>query len=850
MPEFDSLSRLASIAALYRADEEACLKRLIPDAQLDPDARRRVSDRAAGWVEEIRRTHKPSTSVTDLLARFGLTSQEGLALMCLAEALLRIPDRATADALIRDKLGSKEDRAHWDKAFASGAPWSVNMTGWALALTGKIIRLDNAGSPGAAVGRLVSRLGQPVIREAIKSAMQWMADQFVMGQTIENALERATAPMREGVRFSFDMLGEGARTAADAVRYLADYEYAIDAIGAHQAKHNFARPSGISVKLSALHPRYEIVQRDRVLRELVPTLTALCERAARQNMTLTIDAEEGERLHLSLEVAAALMENLGAKAWEGLGFAVQAYDKRAPEVIDYFAALAEAHDRRIHVRLVKGAYWDTEIKRAQERGLADFSVYTRKSNSDISYVACARRLLAHRDRINPVFGTHNALTVAHIAELAGGTDGIEFQRLHGMGEDLHALMRRENFDTCIYAPVGAHDVLLGYLVRRILENGANSSFVHRLLDADVPVSSLVADPVQESLMHTHLRHPAVTLPANLYKPERRNSEGVDLTDPFMTEPLLAEIARYGHPSVSQEALDTDTLFRIAGKAFETWSKTPVETRAGCLEKLADALEKNRAALMALMIREGGKCIPDALGEVREAVDFCRYYAQRARADFAPLPLSGPTGERNYLHLAGRGVFVCVSPWNFPLAIYLGQIAAALVCGNAVIAKPAPQTPEIALLATDLAWQSGIPRSVLQVVPGGADIGAKLVAHKDVAGVAFTGSCATARAINRALAAKDGPIVPLIAETGGQNALIVDTSALPEQVVDDVVMSAFRSTGQRCSALRILCLPEQTADKTIEMLKGAVRELTVGNPAFLATDVGPVIDMAAKERLEK
>jgi RHH-type proline utilization regulon transcriptional repressor/proline dehydrogenase/delta 1-pyrroline-5-carboxylate dehydrogenase len=766
--------------------------------------------------------------------------------MCLAEALLRIPDRATADALIRDKL----DEAHWDKAFASDAPWSINVTGWALALTGKIINLDDESSPsaGAALGRLVSRAGQPVIREAIRAAMQWMADQFVMGEKISDALRRAEVPMREGVRFSFDMLGEGARTAEDAARYLVDYEQAVDAIGAHQAKHKFVRPSGISVKLSALHPRYEIAQRERVMYELVPRLVALCERAAQHDMTLTIDAEEGDRLQLSLEVADALMAQMNAGAWNGLGFAVQAYDKRAPAVIDGFAAMAQAYHRRIHIRLVKGAYWDTEIKRGQERGWSDFSVYTRKVNTDVSYMACARRLLAYAEVIHPVFGGHNALTIAHVAELAGDRKDIEFQRLHGMGEELHDLVRRDGLHDCIYAPVGSYDVLLGYLVRRILENGANSSFVHRLLDASVSVAELIADPVEQCLANKPVRHPAIARSADLYAPERRNSAGLDLADPFVTAPLLADIAHYPLSPRPDRTMPLELFFAQAHKAFAVWTKTPVEKRAACLEKLADKLEANRTALMALLIEEGKKTIPDALGEVREAVDFCRYYALRARADYTPIALPGPTGERNIMHLAGRGVFVCISPWNFPLAIYLGQIAAALVAGNAVIAKPAPQTPEIAKFVSALIYESGVPHDVFHVVTGGADIGATLVAHPLVAGVAFTGSGHTARAINRALAAKDGAIVPLIAETGGQNALIVDNSALPEQVVDDVLNSSFRSAGQRCSALRILCLPEETAAKTIAMLKGAMRELSIGHPGLLSTDVGPVIDALAKEKL--
>jgi RHH-type proline utilization regulon transcriptional repressor/proline dehydrogenase/delta 1-pyrroline-5-carboxylate dehydrogenase len=837
----------APLAAMHLADEEESVRRLFPAAQLPGAERSKAVMRATRWIDEIRRTHKPQASVTDLLARFGLTSQEGLALMCLAEALLRIPDRATADALIRDKLGE----THWNEALGAGTSWSINAAGWALSLTGALIDLDDPTrhSPGAALGRLISRLGQPVIREAIRHAMQWLADSFVMGETIDAALERAAPAMANGTRFSFDMLGEGARTATDSETYFTIYKQAIDRIGAFQKDKNYRRVSGISVKLSALHPRYEMAQRERVLAELTPRLVALCEAAATYNIPLTIDAEEAERLQLSLEVAAALLEKLPL-SWQGLGFAVQAYQKRAPIVIDFLAALARRRNCRIHIRLVKGAYWDTEIKRAQERGLPDFPVFTRKASTDVSYHACARRLLAASDCINPVFGTHNALTVAHIAELAGDNDRIEFQRLHGMGDELHNLMQREGMGCCIYAPVGSHDVLLGYLVRRILENGANSSFVHRLLDREVPVAELVADPVDQVKACATLRHPAVLRAPDLYGTVRRNSSGIDLNDPFMTEPLLAAMAEANLSSPVAPRGTVDEMFATARRGYASWSLQPVGMRAACLEKLSDLVEQARPVLMQFLVKEAGKTIPDALGEVREAVDYCRYYAAQVRQDFAPLAFQGPTGENNSLRYKGRGVFVCISPWNFPLAIFLGQVAAALVAGNAVIAKPAPQTPQIAAYIHRLAMESGIPAEAFQLACGGSDIGASLIAHADVAGVAFTGSTATARVINRALAAKDSSIVPLIAETGGQNAMIVDGSALPEQVIDDVVTSAFRSTGQRCSAMRILCLPEATADKIITMLEGAMQELRIGDPAKLATDIGPVIDADAKQRLQQ
>ena len=856
---FDSAEHLARIAALYRADETACLENLFPSAQLPPEERRRAVAHASRWIEDIRRTHRPSVSVTDMLGRFGLTSQEGLALMCLAEALLRIPDRATADALIRDKLGE----THWNEAMKADAPWAMNVSGWALAITGKIIQLEDPTkhTPGAALGKLVSRVGQPIIREAIKAAMQWLADQFVMGETIEAALNRARTAMHEGVRYSFDMLGEGARTADDAERYFQSYVKAIDAIGAFDAENKFARPSGISVKLSALHPRYEMAQRERVMREMVPRLVTLCQHAAKYNIPLTIDAEEADRLQLSLEVAVELLKQAQLGAWEGLGFAVQAYQKRAPAVIDFFASLARSYNRKIGIRLVKGAYWDSEIKRAQERGWNDFPIYTRKAGTDASYLACARRMLEAHDAIIPTFGTHNAMTAAHIVELARDPQRLEFQHLHGMGDELYGLLHKEGFSTCVYAPVGEYDVLLGYLVRRILENGANSSFVHRVLDRSVTIPSLTTDPVDDVRMHRQYWHPLIRRAPDLYAPERRNSSGLDLSDPFVTGPLLMEIERRKAQKesaaniINGRAVEgkptaeiVDQAFEMARYGFAEWSKWTAERRAACLERLGDLLEQQRAGLMALLVQEAGKTLPDALGEVREATDFCRYYACRAREDFAPVELPGPAGEANSLQLCGRGIFLCISPWNFPLAIFLGQIAAALVAGNSVIAKPAPQTPLIAVRVTRLIHEAGVPFSAFSLVTGGPEIGAALVAHPHVAGVAFTGSTATGRAINRALAAKDGPIVPLIAETGGQNAMIVDSSALPEQVVDDILTSSFRSTGQRCSALRILCLPESTADKILTMLKGAMRELRVGDPGRLETDVGPVIDKEAQEKL--
>lgn len=867
------------INALFRADEAECVTRLFPAATLVAEQTLKRDQRAAAWIQKIRTEHRPSLSATDMLAHYGLSSDEGIALMCLAEALLRIPDATTANALIADKLGT----THWDETLGHHAPLSLNITNWALAVTGKITAVDknSSGSLGTMLGRLIGRLGQPVIREAIRAAMGWMADQFVMGETIDRALQRAEPAARSGVRFSYDMLGEGARTADDCARFYQDYEQAIAAVAAQQTKQTYSRPSGISIKLSALHPRYEFAQRERVLAEMLPRLIALTEQAARHDIPITIDAEESERLYLALEIFAKLLDNAQLGAWEGLGFAVQAYEKRAPAVIDYFSALAESHQRPLGIRLVKGAYWDTEIKRAQERGLTDFSVYTRKQATDVSYLACARKMLDQK-WIKPVFGTHNAHTVAHILELTHDHSRLEFQRLHGMGEELHAVMQHEGLATCVYAPVGKHDVLLGYLVRRLLENGANSSFVHQLYDHDVPIEDLTRDPVQELENLPSLRHPAVILPAEIYQPQRQNSSGLDLNDPFVVEPLLTKIAQardviyHAAPIINgkeittgsqpqavvsptnhrqkigtvRAATPTDVAAAFASLqiGFADWRNVPVGKRAACLTKLATLLEDDQATLLALLTTEAGRTLPDAVSEIREAVDFCRFYAAEAERLFAPQILPGITGESNVLTLHGRGIFACIAPWNFPLAIFLGQIAAALVCGNTVIAKPAPQTPLIASYITKLLLESGVPSTAVALLPGGSEIGQAIIVHPQLAGVAFTGSTETARQINRTLAGKDAPIVPFIAETGGQNALIVDSSALPEQVVDDVITSAFRSAGQRCSSLRILCLPQATADKVLAMLAGAMAELRLGNPADLTTDIGPVIDEAAQQRL--
>jgi RHH-type proline utilization regulon transcriptional repressor/proline dehydrogenase/delta 1-pyrroline-5-carboxylate dehydrogenase len=710
--------------------------------------------------------------------------------------------------------------------------------------------------------------------------MRLLGSHFVLGQTIEDALERA-AKGRE-FRYSYDMLGEGARSGADAARYFQSYARAIAAIG--KTAGNAALPDrpGISVKLSALHPRYEAVSGERVLRELTPQVIELARLAKAHDLNFTLDAEEADRLELSLAVFGAVLADPSLAGWDGFGLAVQAYQKRAPDVIDWVRDAAAAHGRRLMVRLVKGAYWDTEVKRAQERGLAGYPVFTRKAMTDLSYMACVTRLLAARPLLYPQFATHNALTIASVVEEAGGVDGYEFQRLHGMGEAVYeALIADQPGVACrVYAPVGGHRDLLAYLVRRLLENGANSSFVSVAADPAVPVSQILKRPQAWIAAPGHARHPRIPLPRDLYGPSRRNSSGVEFGDRASLEALLKEVstvprdaeaiplidgtARAGQRRAVTSPIDGAVVGHVvegdatlaaaamaaAQKGFPAWAATPVNDRATILERAADALEKNRGRLIALLQAEGGKTLDDALSEVREATDFCRYYAAEARRTLIPHRMPGPTGETNDLHHRGRGVFVCISPWNFPLAIFLGQVTGALAAGNAVVAKPAEQTPLIAAEAIRLLHGAGVPKTALHLMPGDGAVGAALTADPRVAGVAFTGSTEVARLINRSLAAKDGPIVPLIAETGGINAMIVDATALPEQVTDDVVTSAFRSAGQRCSALRLLCVQEDVADRILEMIEGAARALMVGDPRNVDTHVGPVIDIEAKEKLDE
>ncbi|MDP1583156.1 MAG: bifunctional proline dehydrogenase/L-glutamate gamma-semialdehyde dehydrogenase PutA [Bradyrhizobium sp.] len=834
--------------APYAADDSAIAARLLATASLSSEQDERIDRTATRLIDAIRARDDRLGGVEDMLREFALSTKEGLALMVLAEALLRVPDARTADQFIEDKLGQGDFIHHETKSSA----FLVNASAWALGMSARVIQPGE--TPQGTIGRLAKRLGVPAVRAATRQAMRLMGSHFVLGETIEAALARAHAA--DATRYSFDMLGEGARTAADAERYFNSYASAIEAIGRAADDRPLPERPGISVKLSALHPRFEAVSRQRVMSELVPRLIDLARLARNFDLNFTVDAEEADRLELSLEVIAAAFSDASMKGWDGFGLAIQAYQKRAAAVIGYSDELARGLSRRMMLRLVKGAYWDTEIKRAQERGLDDYPVFTRKAMTDLNYVACAHQLLALRRRIFPQFATHNALTVATVLELADGTRGFEFQRLHGMGEALYAQLSEDRPDIgCrTYAPVGSHRDLLAYLVRRLLENGANSSFVAIAADDATPVATLLRRPADIIGSADHARHPNIRLPGDLYQPQRANSRGIEFGDRAALDGLVSAIA--AETTLAAGAIPDATLaeanaaISAARDGFKDWSRTLAHRRAAILEHAADLLQQRRAHLIALLQREGGKTLDDALSEVREAVDFCRYYAAEGRRLFGESePLPGPAGESNSLRLRGRGVFVAISPWNFPLAIFTGQVAAALMAGNAVVAKPAEQTPLIAAEAVRVLHRAGIPPSALHLVPGGGDIGAALAAHPDIAGVVFTGSTEVARSINRALAAKDGPIVPLIAETGGINAMIVDATALPEQVADDVVTSAFRSAGQRCSALRLLLLQDDVADRMIEMIVGAARELRIGDPRDLSIHVGPVIDAEAKQRLE-
>lgn len=817
-------------------DEAQCVETLLRHLSWDNAHAVKVSEVTQTLITDARNSKVSSGEVESFLREYGLETKEGLALMTLAEALLRIPDANTANALIHDKIS----QADWSRAKSDD--WLLRATSLGLNLTKKTLN------------SLVSKLGEPVIRQAVGQAMKMMGRQFVLGRTIEEAMSNCGDVAKQGYRMSYDMLGEGARTYDDAARYFDSYKQALLALTDSPQELG----TGLSVKLSALHPRYEFSQKDVCVPSLVKQLKELCQIASSAKLRITIDAEEADRLDLSYEILCTLMDDPEIKSWSqdmyGLGLAVQAYQKRAYPFLEAVLKQGKSAKCPLHVRLVKGAYWDSEIKHAQVFGLPDYTVFTRKGNTDLSYLVCAQLLLAHRGDVYPMFGTHNAQTVASILECADGSyNDFEFQRLHGMGETLYACtLKTYDVNVSLYAPVGRHESLLAYLVRRLLENGANSSFVHKIYDTDIPAESLATDYVTDVRSHETKRHPSIPLPCDIYG-VRLNSTGIDLTDSDVTSSILASLkAPTLSPCQDTSNVQVDMAFDVAKKAWESWRFTSAEYRGKILLDLADLLEENSSNLMSLCVYEAEKTIPDAHGEIREAVDFCRYYAMQGMKDFheSGVIMPSPTGETNTLTLEGRGVFVCISPWNFPLAIFLGQVSAALMAGNCVIAKPAEQTPYIAKKAVELCYQAGVPKEVLHLLLGGGDVGASIVAHSDVSGVVFTGSTHVARLINRTLAAKDSAIVPLIAETGGQNAMIVDSTALPEQVADDVIVSAFGSAGQRCSALRVLCVQDDVADIMIEMIKGAMDTLVVGNSCELSTDIGPVIDADAKDHLHR
>lgn len=877
-------SQHTSFQQPFAEADEIVVPRLMLAAGAADAAHERAARTAHQMIDGIRVRTKGGANLDAFLREYGLSTKEGLALMVMAEALLRVPDAETQDKLIEDKI-SAGDWVHHDKKSDS---MFVAAAAWGLGLTNRVIRPGE--TPQNTLQNLTKRLGMPTVRIGVRQAMGYLGHQFVLGQTIEEAIKRARREEKDGYRFSYDMLGEGARTEADAERYLASYHQAIEAIG-RAGGNPGPLGRGISVKLSALHPNYHPRHWDEAVRDLTPKLIELGKAAKAHDLNLTVDAEEADRLEMSLAIIKDAFADDALRGWGGYGLAVQAYQKRAMAVCEWSAQMAADQNDRMMVRLVKGAYWDTEIKLAQQAGLSDFPVFTRKAATDLSYVACAAKLLDSAPRIYPQFATHNALTCATIVEVArdrNAADGFEFQRLHGMGESLYEQISEEGIKTSrgletypcrIYAPVGGHSDLLAYLVRRLLENGANSSFVAQVHDDTVSDDTLLEQPRARLERLGGVRHSSIRRPLELFE-GRRNSAGLAFGDSDALDALLQgmEKSALGAPDLAsivdgaevpgpsaaslQSPVDASLIGHVheadeaiaaravdaATQGFRAWNETPAEGRALALERAADLLEANRDRLMAILAKEAGKNLEDGIAEIREAVDFCRFYANEARRLFVPQPLPGPVGEENQLRLEGRGVFAIISPWNFPLAIFLGQTTAALAAGNAVVTKPAGQTPMIAVEAVKILHQAGVPTSALQLLLGGAAVGQAMLDHEKVAGVVFTGSTATAKAIQRQLAEKPGPIVPLIAETGGVNAMVVDATALPEQVTDDVVGSAFQSAGQRCSALRVIYIQDDVAETMLRMIEGRAQTLRVGDPALPTTDIGPIIDEAARSKL--
>jgi len=873
----------------YRQDEEECIA-----ARLEQAApAKKVADNASAMAIQLIKGARAHTAsgIDAFLQQYGLDTEEGIALMCLAEALLRVPDQETADALIKDKLASID----WGEHLGESSSTFVNAATFSLMLTGEVLDPpeEHQRGMGSTLKRTMNRLGEPVIRTATLQAMRIMGGQFVFGRDIGEALKRAAPERAKGLTHSFDMLGEAAMTFADAAKYCEAYEGALDRLAKEAAKNPSAGVGGspgISVKLSALHPKYDYLHADQARADIVPIVRDLAIKARDADIHFTIDAEEAERLELSLDIIEELVADdtvftrPDGSRWEGFGLALQAYQKRGVPLCDWVAKLARRHGRKLFVRLVKGAYWDSEIKLSQVGGFDDYPVFTRKRATDVSYLACAARLFEHEDVIHPAFATHNALTIASLKEMSAGR-AFEYQRLHGMGEEVYATLHEMEGNNPtpvrIYAPVGGHKELLAYLVRRLLENGANTSFVNRMGDADFAPEDLVEDPVAELAAMEPRRNPSIPLPEDILG-ERLNSIGIDLSDPLTFGPLeaqldgLAQVHWTAEPTFpANEAGEMapitsphDTSIEVGTRRDATqdevdaayaravaiqpgWDALGGEKRALLLEEAANLFEEHAAEFLSLCQREAGKTLLDGVAELREAVDFLRYYAGEARRQFSePVILPGPTGEENTLSMHGRGVFATIAPWNFPLAIFIGMASAALAAGNSVIAKPAEQTPLIAAFAVKLCHKAGIPPEALQVLPGAGEVGQMITSHPALAGVAFTGSTETARLINQTLAAREGPIATLIAETGGQNAMIVDSSALPEQVVRDVLASAFQSAGQRCSALRVLYLQDDVSDTMLEMIRGGFEALHVGDPARLATDVGPVIDPDAQAALER